>query len=191
MKIGRMSLDGKDLGCPIHPRSHRGWVGYYKPINRHVLCNRAGLQSCRPIPELLRSKARGAAARLPRSASIPKYPECGHAALQFPMTRDEAIMLVSRALAAIQLITALLDITYLPAYLLSWHHHAQFGSSSIPSDYYTRLYTIELGALILRICGEFLLTLVLWNCGPWVVRFLLPPMQNEEKPAEGNHEPRA
>jgi hypothetical protein len=100
------------------------------------------------------------------------------------MTRDEAVKLVSRALAIIQLITALLEITYLPADILAWYHHAQFGSSLISSDYYTRLSSIELGALILRICGEFLLTLILWNCGPWVARFLLPPTPNKEKPIE-------
>jgi hypothetical protein len=100
------------------------------------------------------------------------------------MTRDEAVKLVSRALAIIQLITALLEITYLPAYILSWYHHAQFGSDSIPSDYYTRLYTIELGSLVLRICGLFLLSLIFWNCAPWVALYLLPPGQEQEKPVE-------
>jgi len=105
------------------------------------------------------------------------------------MTRNEAVRLVSRALAIIQLITALLEITYLPADILSWYHHAQFGSSSIPSDYFTRLSTIELGALILRICGLLLLTLILWNCGPWVARNLIPPTQKEEEPIEQTNEP--
>jgi hypothetical protein len=114
--------------------------------------------------------------------------EAGHlnpsdTALQFPMTQNEAVRLVSRALAIIQLITALLEITYLPGHILSWHHHAQFGATSIPSDYLTRLYTIDLGALVLRICGELLLTLILWNCGPWIARILLPLTRIEEAPS--------
>jgi hypothetical protein len=64
------------------------------------------------------------------------------------MTRDEAVKLVSRTIAVIQLVSALLNLTYLPAYLLSWSHPTQFGTNSIrASDYYTRLYTLELGAL--------------------------------------------
>ena len=41
------------------------------------------------------------------------------------MTREEVVRLVSRAIAAIQFIYALVDITYLPERMLAVHHYGQ------------------------------------------------------------------
>jgi len=91
------------------------------------------------------------------------------------MTRDEAVTLVSRALAIIQLVSAGLEGTYFPAYLLSWKHHAGFGSNlDFGADYFTRLCSLELGALILRFSGLLFAAYIFWNVGPRIARILLP-----------------
>ena len=58
------------------------------------------------------------------------------------MSRKEVIVLVSRAFAAIQLATALLEISYLPERLFSMHHHASLVSvlSVSAADSYWRTY---------------------------------------------------
>ena len=100
------------------------------------------------------------------------------------MTRDEAIMLVSRALAIIQLVSAGLEGTYFPAYLLSWKHHAGFGSNlDFGADYFTRLCSLELGALILRFTGLLFFAYIFWNGGPRIARILQPSATPEEPPA--------
>jgi hypothetical protein len=47
------------------------------------------------------------------------------------MTREEAIVLVSRALAVIQLVSAGEDVTYFPAYILRWRHYGGYGGNLI------------------------------------------------------------
>ena len=100
------------------------------------------------------------------------------------MTRDEAVILVSRALAIMQLVSAGLEATYFPAYILSWKHHAGFGSNlDFGADYFTRLCSLELGALILRFTGLLFVAYLFWNGGPHIARLFLPSATPEEPPA--------
>ena len=92
------------------------------------------------------------------------------------MSRKEVIVLVSRAFAACQLATALLEISYLPERLFSMHHHASLVSviSVSAADSYWRTYDqIDILSLIARIFGLLTLTVVFWRCGSWVERVVL------------------
>jgi len=94
-----------------------------------------------------------------------------------PMTRREIVLLVSRALAVIQLITACIEISYLPGYLISLHHYTSRidAGTAVASDYYFKSYDqVSLAMLFGRIAGLFLFTYLLLKCGPWLERFLLP-----------------
>jgi hypothetical protein len=98
------------------------------------------------------------------------------------MSRKEAVLLVSRALAVIQFVTALLDITHLPEWLMSLHHHERLiealGISN--TDEYWRSYDqVGVAFLFARIAGLLVLTLVFWNCGPWFERVLLPKRSSQ------------
>ena len=96
------------------------------------------------------------------------------------MSRKEIVLLVSRAFAAIQLITALLDMSYLPERLFSMYHHAKLVSvlSHSATDNYFRTYDqIGLLSLIARIAGLLILTVVFWECGPWFERVVLPKQE--------------
>ena len=95
------------------------------------------------------------------------------------MTRDEAVVLVSRALAIIQLVTAAIEVTYLPERILSVAHYARLGNGlSSTADYFLRLDVIELCGYLVRIPSLLLLALIFWNCGPWIARVLLPARKN-------------
>jgi hypothetical protein len=99
------------------------------------------------------------------------------------MSRKEVVLLVSRALAVIQFVSAVLEITYLPERLLSFVHYVGFtGGSAMPGDYAATHYRVEIGFLFARIIFELVLTVVFWNCGPWVERTLLPS-NPEQKPS--------
>jgi hypothetical protein len=101
------------------------------------------------------------------------------------MSRKEAILLVSRALAVIQFVTAMLDVTYLPEWFVSFAHHSARASlmSTIDYDsYLTNLDRVHLVFLLLRIAGEAIFAIVLWNCGPWVESHLLPKSEGTASP---------
>jgi hypothetical protein len=96
------------------------------------------------------------------------------------MSRKEVVLLVSRAFAACQLATALLELSYLPERLFSMYHHAKLGSllSDSAADNYFRTYDqIGVLSLIARIVGLLILTVVFWQCGPWVERIVLPKQE--------------
>ena len=93
------------------------------------------------------------------------------------MSRREAVVLVCRALAVIQLVSAALDCTYLPEWFISYAHHVQRTGILSPAEadlYYIHLDHVHLAFLLLRIAGLLVLAAVLWNCGPWLERILLP-----------------
>ncbi len=101
------------------------------------------------------------------------------------MSRKEAVLLVSRALAMIQLISALMEITTLPGRLLSLNHYAGriAASTGVPSDYYFRsLDQVGIAFMWARIAGLLLFAFLFWNCGSWIERILLPKRE-EQSPA--------
>ena len=89
------------------------------------------------------------------------------------MARSEIVRLVSRALAIIQFIMGLEEITYLPSRLISAHHYIG-GTLSSPS-YLEIYYRVEVSFLFLRIAGFLVLAWLFWQCGPKISRLLLPP----------------
>jgi hypothetical protein len=93
------------------------------------------------------------------------------------MSRKEAVLLVSRALAMIQLITAFLEITTLPVRLISLSHYTSRinASTAIPPDYYFKSQDeVSIAFMWARIVGLLVFAFLFWNCGPWVERVLLP-----------------
>jgi hypothetical protein len=88
------------------------------------------------------------------------------------MTREEAVRLVSRALAVIQFVTAMQEITYLPSRMYSAHHYSSIGITS----YLQTIYSLDVGTLFLRIAGLLVLAWVFWNCGPRITSMPLPPL---------------
>jgi hypothetical protein len=101
------------------------------------------------------------------------------------MSKKEVVLLVSRALAVIQFVTAIIDVTYLPEWFVSFAHHSARASllSTIDYDsYLTNLDRVHLVFLLLRIAGEAIFGIVLWNCSPWVERHLLPDSEGPASP---------
>jgi hypothetical protein len=94
------------------------------------------------------------------------------------MSRKEAVLLVSRALAIFQFVYALLEITYLPERLISLFGHASAAGSSGTDDYFRSYDSVGVAFLLVRIVIQLVLTVVFWNCGPWIERVLLPESGN-------------
>ena len=94
------------------------------------------------------------------------------------MAKDEVVLLVSRAIAVIQCITALLEISYLPERFMSLHHSMR-SSSWIGPDYLTSIHSLEFSMLCFRITGLLVLTWVFWQCGPWMKKLLMPERRDE------------
>ncbi len=92
------------------------------------------------------------------------------------MPRREIVVLISRALACIQLMSALLDATYLPDRILAFLHYANLPEPISDSQHFFKMQD-ELGVLTLVLRIGILLTafLIFWNCGPWIERTLFPP----------------
>jgi hypothetical protein len=96
------------------------------------------------------------------------------------MTREEIVRLLSRALAVIQFVSALEEITYLPQRIFSAHHYSGLGASS----YLQALYSFDVSTLFLRIAGLLVFAWVFWNCGPWIANLLLPPGNAAQAPPD-------
>lgn len=102
------------------------------------------------------------------------------------MSRKEAVLLVSRALAVIQLITAFLEITTLPYRLISLHHYTDRINRSVATegDFYFKSHDhVEIAFMFARIAGLMLFAFLFWKCGPWIESILLP---KGEPPAAEN-----
>ena len=93
------------------------------------------------------------------------------------MSRKEAVLLVSRALAAIKLISAFLEATELPDRFVSLHHYASLidaGAGTQGAYYFKRYDELGIAFNLARIAGLMVFALIFWNCSPWLERFLLP-----------------
>ena len=95
------------------------------------------------------------------------------------MSRKEIVLLVSRALAVMQAAYALVDVTYVPAYLFSANHYAP------DAGYLGTIHRIELAAMLFRIVGLAVLSWLFWRCGPWVAGLLLPTPAKTSPTAAG------
>lgn len=102
------------------------------------------------------------------------------------ITREDIIQVACRALALIQLISAAIEITYLPEKIIEVVHHPIRVSVLSVADresYFSSLYQTGLVMLIMRIAGLLLLTLLFWNASSWICRLLLPE-RDENIPSE-------
>jgi hypothetical protein len=98
------------------------------------------------------------------------------------MSKREAVVLVSRALAVIQIMSALLEITYLPQRLFVFSHRIIANRFSDLYGYWS-LYDFEgTLALILRIAILLLAAYLFWHCSGKIERFLLPPPSESQTP---------
>ena len=105
------------------------------------------------------------------------------------MNREDVVLLVSRALACIQAISALFDLTYLPERLLWLHHYVQLSSSgSSSAANLIPIERVEVALYFGRIAILVFLTFVFWNCGPRIARFLLPERKNPSQPSDATIE---
>jgi len=110
------------------------------------------------------------------------------------LSKRELVILVSRALAAIQVVTALMEMTYLPDHLLALSRHIK-EFQDLPIGNHLRAYDLSvitgdrvaLAFLVLRIGILCLATLAFWICSPRIEKILLPPESDshtEGVPAE-------
>jgi hypothetical protein len=90
------------------------------------------------------------------------------------MSKREIVVLVSRALSIIQIVTVLLEVTYLPQELLGLFHHIFPLQTPVFGDYLSRSYMEAVLALIARIAICSFAAVLLWKCGPDIERFLTP-----------------
>ena len=84
------------------------------------------------------------------------------------MSRNEIVLLVSRTFAAIQFVTVLIEMSYLPERLVSYFHYAANAPSQ--NNYFGTYYNVVVLSLFARIAGLLILTAVFWKCGPWIER---------------------
>jgi hypothetical protein len=104
------------------------------------------------------------------------------------MSRKEAVLLVSRALAVIQLISALIELTELPDRFVSLHHYTDMiasGAATQGSYYFKSYDEIGIAFNFARIGCLMVFAFLFWNCGPWVEGFLLPTKFEAPAPDEG------
>ena len=105
------------------------------------------------------------------------------------ITREDLIKVACRSLAIIQLVTAALEISYLPERIIEVAHHSIRVSVLSVADresYFSSLYQTGLIMLIMRIAGLLLLTLILWNGSARIGRLLLPENQRNISQEDAN-----
>lgn len=93
------------------------------------------------------------------------------------MSRKEVVLVVSRAVAVIQIVTVLLEMTYIPGRLYSLSHHSKAMIESGSSETSVYLWTddrISLAMYMLRIIILMIVAALFWTCGPKVEQLLCP-----------------
>ena len=105
------------------------------------------------------------------------------------MSRNEIVRLVSRALAVIQFVSALEEISYLPRYLFAVHHYG----GGVGSSYLEYSYQLDAAFLFARIAIFLTVAWMFWYCGPRIARLLLPlddgSIQSNDGPRPGSEGP--
>jgi hypothetical protein len=106
------------------------------------------------------------------------------------MSRREIVLLVSRAIAILQLITALMELIIgVPQqiYLMLWpilRAQAAYPGVATHIDFVSTLRYTTLGFTLTRVAAQFIVAWLFWNCGPTIERFLLPAGSEPEEPSE-------
>jgi hypothetical protein len=102
------------------------------------------------------------------------------------MSKREAVLLVSRALAVIEAVAAFLELSHLPSYLVSFLQSLEivnFPGAPFGHALLAHLVTSSSVALafhVLWIGVLLVLTLLFWRCGPGVINFLLPESEQPQ-----------
>ena len=101
------------------------------------------------------------------------------------MSKNDAILLASRALAVLLTVWALTDLSYLPGNVYAFLHYSNIElSSPTTTQYYRHANLISLSFLVTRIIGFSLMARWLYKGGPDIEELLLPG-SNEENVALG------
>jgi hypothetical protein len=96
------------------------------------------------------------------------------------VSRKDAVVLASRALALLFIVWALGEASRLPEYLHSFLHYVD--ENPVPTtfiEYRRHFYLIALGFLVIRVVGFSLLARWLYKGGPEVEELFLPPVPHE------------
>ena len=96
------------------------------------------------------------------------------------MSRMDAIVLASRALAVLFVVSALVEASYLPERLYSFLHYIDQGPGPAAlMEYRRHYYLIRAGFLVTRMVGYFLIARWLYKGGPEVEELLFgaPPQE--------------
>jgi hypothetical protein len=86
------------------------------------------------------------------------------------MTKRDAVVLASRALALYLICWGLNELTILPQVIFQFRHHG----STAAHDYLWNYYRIELTFYIVRTVALFIAAEWLIKCGPGVHKYFLP-----------------
>jgi hypothetical protein len=89
------------------------------------------------------------------------------------ITRQEGIVLASRAFGFYLTVWGLVEVTYLPQALLSFLHHAG------PRDYLWTYYGLNLSIYLVRVVGLLVAARWLLKGGTAVAEFFLPRIDSE------------
>lgn len=96
------------------------------------------------------------------------------------MSREEAVTLASRTLAALLVVWTLAETSHLPATVYEFRHYANVEfSSPTATEYYRHASLISLCFLIVRIVGFSLMARWLHKGGPDIAELLLPSTHDE------------
>jgi hypothetical protein len=96
------------------------------------------------------------------------------------MTRREIVILVSRAIAILQFIEALMFSFFsLPPAILSFHNFIL--RMRIPDSFRPQFDTLRETQILLmlgRIAAQLFIAWIFWNCGPFIERKLAPKVED-------------
>ncbi len=96
------------------------------------------------------------------------------------MSKEDVVVLASRMLGILLLVSALEGLTYIPGGIYTVLHYSQVElSSPSTTQYYRHTNLIHLSFLVVRIVGYSLLARWLFNGGPEVMEWLLPSSAND------------
>jgi len=103
------------------------------------------------------------------------------------MSRKEIVLLVSRAIAILQIISALMGIVIaLPQQIFIFvrpmlHARQTFaGTLTGAMDLSGAIRWDDLGFLLARIVVQLIIATLFWRCGPWIEQFLAPAELRDE-----------
>jgi hypothetical protein len=101
------------------------------------------------------------------------------------MSRRELVLLVSRAFALFLIVSAFVELTYLPDRLLGLVHHLNERSALTPHDYWSSYYWILTGFTFVRMLLFLFAAVLFWKCGPRVEALFSSWEESQNDSGEG------